>query len=154
VKIREFQPNDSAATAELFRDTIRRINSQDYSPDQIRAWASEDMDVGTWCSTLERGHTLLIESTNDELLGFITAQLDGNIHLLYVHADHQRQGLGSRLLSHAKEYAQLSGIKRLCADASITARPFFERHGFFVTQEQRLLKRGVDFVNYFMEKHL
>lgn len=38
--------------------------------------------------------------------------------------------------------AERAGIVRLFAEVSITARPFFERHGFGVLAEQQVVVRG------------
>lgn len=42
----------------------------------------------------------------------------------------------------------------LTTNASITARPFFERFGFVVLAEQHPVTRGVRLTNYRMEKRL
>lgn len=154
MKIRKFKSKDSAATAELFRDTVRRVNSKDYSPEQINVWAPEDLENDAWLSRLEKAHIFVMESAIGAVLGFITIELDGYIDLLYVHADHQRRGVGSRLLAHAEKQAQICGIKRFHTEASITALPFFESHGFLVSKEQKARKQGVHFINYRMEKQL
>jgi putative acetyltransferase len=43
---------------------------------------------------------------------------------------------------------------RLFAEVSTTARPFFEANGFVVLAPQVVTVRGVDFVNYRMERVL
>lgn len=45
-------------------------------------------------------------------------------------------------------------VPRLFAEVSITARPFFERHGFVVLTEQQVLVREVALTNYRMERWL
>jgi hypothetical protein len=42
----------------------------------------------------------------------------------------------------------------LFTEASITARPFFEAEGFVVLSPQVVISRGVEFVNYRMERVL
>jgi putative acetyltransferase len=44
------------------------------------------------------------------VLGFVTLSDDGHLSLLYVSADHQRQGLGGRLLDTALNQAGRLGI--------------------------------------------
>ena len=51
--IREYKPGDATALLRLFRDTVRRINSSDYSEYQIQAWASDEMDPDVWASRLQ-----------------------------------------------------------------------------------------------------
>ena len=45
ITLRPYRPNDAPALLALFRDTIRRVNSRDYSRAQIAAWASDDIDT-------------------------------------------------------------------------------------------------------------
>lgn len=48
VTLRPYRPEDAPALLSLFRDTIRRVNSRDYSAEQIAAWASDDIDPARW----------------------------------------------------------------------------------------------------------
>jgi len=152
MRIRKYQPDDALKTAELFRDTVKRINRRDYSSDQIDAWAPDNIDIDAWSSRLQKSHTYLAESEDGGLLGFITVDQEGCLDLLYCHADHQRQGVGSRLWSHAQRQAQSGGLSYWFTEASITARPFFEKHGFKILKVQEVQKCGVSFVNYRMGK--
>ena len=43
-------------------------------------------------------------------------------------------------------------VLRIPVEASITAKSFFEAHGFTVIASQVVTLRGVDFVNYRMER--
>ena len=52
------------------------------------------------------------------------------------------------------EWAKERGIKRLFTEASVTARPFFERCGFHVVRMQVVQTRGVEMPNLQMERAL
>ena len=52
-------PSDAAAILALFKDTIRRVNSRNYVPEQIRAWASDEIDHVAWA---QRFGSQLLES--------------------------------------------------------------------------------------------
>ena len=52
------------------------------------------------------------------------------------------------------EIAHSQKISKIFAEVSITARPFFEKHGFTVTEEQKVSIKGVEFINFKMEKVL
>jgi putative acetyltransferase len=47
-----------------------------------------------------------------------------------------------------------SSLSRIFTEASITARPFFERAGFQLITQQTVEHNGVSFVNCRMEKFL
>ena len=38
--LRRFRPEDLPEIADLFSDTIHRVNCKDYTPEQIRVWAA------------------------------------------------------------------------------------------------------------------
>ena len=87
-------------------------------------------------------------------IGFAELERDGHIDRVYVSADHQRRGIGRQLLAAVVAKARRSCLGRLFAEASITARPFFEAHGFAVLAPQVVTCRGVEFVNFRMERVL
>jgi putative acetyltransferase len=79
------------------------------------------------------------------------------LDLLFVHADYQRRGIAAALYSHAEAQAQQYGVQHVWTQASLTARPFFERVGFVVIAEQTVrssVRADVTFTNYRMEKLL
>jgi putative acetyltransferase len=153
VTLRPYRPDDAAALLALYRDTIRRVNSRDYSPAQIAAWASDDIDPARWSSRFD-GRFVALAEEDGQPVGFVDMESCGHIDRLFVSADHQGRGIGRQLLVAGVAEARRTGIVRLCTEASITARPFFEAQGFVVVSPQVVTVRGVDFVNYRMERVL
>ena len=134
-------------------DTVRTVNRRDYSAEQVAAWAPEVPDREAWLARLVAPWTLVAEDGNlggDAITGFGQLRSDGRVDLLYVHADRQRRRIGSLLLERLVEIARCQAMPQLTVEASITARPFFERAGFETVAEQNVERRGVDFVNYLM----
>ena len=74
--------------------------------------------------------------------------------MLYVHPDLQSQGVASMLLGRLEASAEARGLVRLSTEASITARPFFERRGFRVLAAQDVIRRGQALANFQMERRL
>ncbi|HLW67507.1 MAG TPA: GNAT family N-acetyltransferase [Gemmataceae bacterium] len=153
VILRAYRLNDAPALLALVRDTIRRVNSRDYSPDQIRAWASDDIDAQVWAGRFA-GRFVAVAEEAGRPVGFADLEPNGHIDRFFVSADHQRRGVGRLLLSAVVAEVQRLGIARLFTEASITARPFFESQGFVVLTPQVVSLRGVEFVNYRMERVL
>ncbi|MBA4191138.1 MAG: GNAT family N-acetyltransferase, partial [Planctomycetaceae bacterium] len=89
-----------------------------------------------------------------QAIGFADLEPDGHIDRFFVHADHQGCGVGSTMMKSLVAEAMRTNCQRLFAEVSITARPFFERHGFTVLAEQEVVVRGVALTNYRMERHL
>lgn len=153
VAIRPYQLADAPALLTLFRDAIRRVNSRDYSPQQIAAWASDDIDPQAWAARFEQRFAIVAE-LDGRIAGFTELEPDGHIDRFYVSADHQRLGVGKSLLEALVSEALSTGVSRLHAAVSITARPFFASQGFSVIARQTVVVRGVEFVNFRMERQL
>lgn len=153
VRIRSIQPGEAPLLLELFRETIRRVNARDYSPEQIAAWASDEIDEAAWEGRFA-GRFVAVAEWDGQLAGFAELEPDGHLDRFYVSADHQRRGVGRALLDAVEEEARRLGIGRLVVEASITARPFFEAGGFAVLSPQVVLLRGVEFRNDRMARPL
>jgi len=137
----------------LFRDTIRRVNSRDYSPNQIAAWSSDDIDPVRWFERFV-GRFVPIAEEEGRVVGFAELEPNGHMDRVYVSADHQRRGIGRQLLDAIVAEAWRMGLDRLFTEASITARPFFESQGFVMLSPQVVSCRGAEFINYRMERKL
>lgn len=87
-------------------------------------------------------------------LGYADCQSDGLIDHFFVHHQHQRQGVGNLLMARIEEHAGSVGIEVLTSNVSITARPFFERHGFSVVRQQQVEVRGESLTNFRMSRTL
>ena len=150
ITLRPYRPDDALALLAMVRDTIRRVNSRDYSPAQIAAWASDDIDTVSWAGRFTGRYVPVAEEAGRPV-GFAELEPDGHIDRVYVSADHQRRGIGRQLMAAVMAEARRVGLARLFTEASITARPFFATQGFMVLAPQVVMCRGVEFVNYRME---
>jgi putative acetyltransferase len=153
VTLRRYRPDDAPVLLALFLGTIRRVISRDYSPAQIAAWASDDIDPVVWAERFTGRFVPVVEEAG-RLVGFADLETDGHIDRVYVSADHQSRGIGRQLLAAVVAEARRLRLARLFTEASISARPFFEAHGFAVLAPQVATCRGSEFVNYRMERVL
>ncbi|MFJ2975312.1 GNAT family N-acetyltransferase [Kluyvera sp. NPDC087067] len=143
--IRCYRESDFPALCQIFLRAIRETASQHYSPSQIAAWAQ--VDEARWRQKMAESR-VLVATVDARPVGFITA-MGNDIDLLFVAPDYSRQGVASALLDAL--FAQIP-TGTLTVEASITARPCFEQHGFVIVAEQEVQARGETFVNYRMEK--
>lgn len=150
-KIRPYVASDWQQVRQLFYDTVYAINARDYSPEQLEAIAPLNDEKKRMQASLETTYTLIAEK-NNVVIGFANITNDGYIDHLYVHKDHQGQGVGSQLLKALEHKAQELGLQRLYTHASITARPFFEHAGYQVIEEQQIERNGIFLTNFVMEK--
>ncbi|WP_435016292.1 GNAT family N-acetyltransferase [Tundrisphaera sp. TA3] len=150
IALRPYRPDDAPALLALFRDTIRRVNCRDYDPEQVAAWASDEIDPAAWAARFQGRFVVVAEGP----AGFAELEPDGHIDRFFVSADHQRRGVGASLLDAVEAEARRRGIGRLFLESSLTARPFFEARGFTHLARQVVTCRGVAMVNDRMERRL
>lgn len=126
----------------------------DYTAAQIEAWSQPNTrDLGEWnVSMLSR--MSFVAEVDGHVVGFSDVDREGYIHMMFVAPNYQRHGIAGVLLKHAEQRARAGGATALSANVSITARPFFERHGFVVEAERHAEVRGVTMLNFSMRKVL
>lgn len=151
--VRKATQNDAHEIMWLFYNTVRTINRQDYSQEQVEAWAAPEPNAEKWA---ERQQTRLVYVAEQEgqIVGFAELERSGHIDCFYCHHQFQRQGVGTELLHQLVAVAEGLEIDCLFTEASITAHPFFERQGFSTLAAQEVVHRGVKFLNYRMERCL
>jgi putative acetyltransferase len=153
IQIREGTRADLSVLQQLYYHTIRTVNRRDYSPPQIEMWSSFAWDEAGWLERLatQRFFVALMEQT---VVGFASLEADGHIDLFFIHADYQGQRIGSRLMADLEAIVRQVNCPRMYAEVSVTARPFFQRQGFSIVEEQRVERQGIEFQRYLMEKPL
>jgi len=156
MEVRRFLESDISEVVTLFYETVHEVNKQDYLQAQLDAWAPQDeaaQKVVAWKDSMLRNITFIAESSG-QIIGFADVTYEGELDRLYVHKDNQRRGIASALLKNLEAEADRLGLKEIRTDASITAKPFFERHEYRVVQSQIVERRGVKLDNYKMIKKL
>jgi putative acetyltransferase len=149
--LRKFELRDTEQIARLFHDTIRIVNLRDYTQEQIEAWAPADIHFRNWAKFCSSRCTMVAERSG-QVVGYGQLERNGHIDHFYVHHQHQRQGVGNGISAAIEMEARNHGIQRLFTEASLTARPFFDRMGYELVREQTVICRGQAFINYVMEK--
>jgi putative acetyltransferase len=154
VLIRPYAIGDAAQTLSTFLAAVTVTAAADYSPQQIAAWSAPDeRRLDEWNHGLAARGTI-VALLDGELAGFSDVNAEGYIDMMFVGPRHGRRGVASALLAEVERRAAELGASQLSTNASITARPFFERHGFETVAEQHPVTRGVLMTNYAMRKSL
>lgn len=153
MQIRLFEPEDTQQIAQLFHNTVRKINIQDYSEKQVAAWSPDDIYFRNWSKICSDRFTY-VAVENLQIIGFGELETNGHIDCFYVHHNYQRQGVGSKIYQAIEIKARELKLTRLFTKASIPAQPFFVNQGFVVIKQQQVFCRGVPFINFLMEKLL
>ncbi len=145
--IREYQSSDCEVLAELFYNTVHRINVKDYTKEQLDVWATGNVDLEKWNQSFEE-HYSLVAIGDEVIIGFGDIDKAGYLDRLFVHSDYQRKGIATAICNQLEQAVQGS----IVTHASITARPFFEKRGYRVIKEQQVERQGIFLTNFIMEK--
>jgi putative acetyltransferase len=153
-EIRAYRSEDADATLAVFLDAVAVTAAADYSPEQIDAWARAGLRNATdWDRALSDRNSY-VAIVGGAIAGFSDVSASGYIDMMFVSSRFARRGVASALLKELETEALTAGAPALSADVSITARPFFERHGFTVEVEQRPVVGGIQMTNFHMVKPL
>ena len=152
IQLERYQPGEAAALAELFYQTVHAVCTGDYTPAQLEAWADGQVNIAAWEKSF-LAHDTLVARMDGKIVGF--ADLDGGyLDRLYVHKEHQRQGVATALVQSLEGQAAAQGQVQITTHASVTARPFFEKRGYRVIREQQVERKDLLLTNFVMEKTL
>ena len=151
MQIRVYTPEHAAEVADLVHEAVQAIDAASYSREEKEAWAPTPPDYDQWRSRLA-GKGIYVAIIADKVVGVMDLESDGYIDFAYTHPQFQAQGIAGALYRHIEGLAHAMGMQRLYVDASIVARPFFERRGFAVVRQNRIQRSGQVLVNYTMEK--
>ena len=151
--LRRYIQRDLEEIVRLYYETVHTINAGDYTPEQLDAWTGSRMDREAWDASLRSHHSLVAEKAG-KIIGFDDMDTTGYLDRLYVHKDSQWQGVASALCGCLEEWVWEKGGRLVTTQASITARPFFERRGYCLLREQQVERQGLLLTNYVMEKRL
>jgi putative acetyltransferase len=149
--IRKFQHGDESELRDIFFNTVRKVNSKDYSEVQVNAWAPVEYDQAAWQQRI-RAINPFVAMLNSDIVGYADIQDDGYVDHFFCHWNYQGKGVGKALMHALITAGQQKGLARFYAHVSITAKPFFEHFGFKVVKRQQVEIRGHTLTNYVMEK--
>ena len=139
---------------ELFRTTVLTVNSKDYTKEEVEDWTSCGDSVAHWKNLLAKNDYVGAIDRQGKIIGFSSMNAEGYLHSMFVHKDQQGKGVATLLLSEVEKIARKYDVHKINVEASITARPFFEKHGYKVVKEQKAKANRLWLTNYVMEKAL
>jgi putative acetyltransferase len=153
VRLRPYTDADADATLAVFRRAVRTTAARDHSAEQLAAWAPDSIDRDEWHARRRERRTVVADD-DGRVVGFTDVDATGYVDMMYVDPDAGRRGVATALLAWAVEEATRAGAVSVRTHASITARPFFEAHGFRVDEVRHPVRNGVTFENFAMSRPL
>lgn len=146
--IREYQTSDCKEIAELFYNTVHKVNAKDYTKEQLDVWATGQVDLEKWNQSLQE-HYSIVAVEDEVIVGFGDIDKTGYLDRLFVHADYQGRGIATAICNQLEQVV----LGNITTHASITAKPFFEKRGYKVVKKQQVERQGIFLTNFCMKKN-
>ncbi len=151
LKIYRATKQDIGTITQLFRDTIQNVNSKDYSTDETEDWSSWWTAHDKWEEKIE-AQFFIKAILEDKLVGFSSLTTDGYLDFMFTHKDYQRRGVAGNMIRIIERKAKEQGNEVIYSDVSITAKRFFEKHGYVVEKQQLKRSKKKELINFRMAK--
>ncbi len=139
---RQALESDLEALVVVFTTAVHALAGGAYTAEQCHAWAPIPPDAEGWRSRLS-GLKVMLACEGEQLAGFIGYARSGHVDLLFTAPPFARRGVATALFGAACADMRRAGAQRLSTEASLAARPFFERQGLTVVGEEEVLRQGV-----------
>lgn len=138
LQIRTAKLTDAPAIHHLHTRSVQTLCRSHYTPVQIAGWIGRRQPAG-YLPAIEREEMFVAEIAGT-LAGFGHA-VAGEVVALFVDPAWTGRGVGRQLLTHALALAQGDEERPVLLEATLNARPFYERCGFQMV-EQKTIQRG------------
>jgi len=135
ISIREFRQGDEFQIKWLHYHTVREVNGEDYTGEQIESWSPKNVSPRRWFLELSKSFAYVATEEGGGIVGFGDIDSRGKIKRLYVDKDAQGVGVGTMLLEELEVKARDVGRNCVSLDSTITARKFYESHGYVFLEE-------------------
>ena len=152
--IRVALQSDTVELKQVFQNTVLAINRRDYSQAEVEDWASCGDNLANIKDMIKTHYFIVAVNQQSEIVGFSSITSQGYLHSMFVHKNFQSEGIATMLLNEIEQYAITNGIMRITSEVSLTARPFFEKKGYIVEEEQKRKANKLSLTNFWMAKQM
>ncbi len=153
IKIKKAQPENARRISTLVRQTLEKINMNDYPRPAIDLLKKENSPKQI-IESLEKRKVFVL-TKQDKILGCIYINLkSGRVGGLYIDHKHLGQGYGSKLMQFIEKFAKSKKINKIILHPTETAYPFYKKLGYKVIKQDFWEGPGFKTKSKTMEKKL
>ena len=138
ITIRKAKQEDRESIWRVHIRAIKEVCKSHYSENELEAWTGVlkpsryTADIGN--------RTFLVAKDRENIVGFGRLNLEnGKIEAVYVCPDHNRQGIGRKILNALERAAQDSNLATLYLWAALNAIPFYRSQGYTEQGQKKYL---------------
>jgi GNAT superfamily N-acetyltransferase len=124
---------DARGILEAHFSAVHQTAAKDYPLEIRRAWSTPVTPerIDDYLKNVLPNETTVVAEVNTRIAGFgVIIESIGELRAVYVAAEFGNQGVGSALLHELERLAKERGCRELHMDSSLTAAPFYLRHGY------------------------
>lgn len=138
---------------EIFHCSVHEVACSHYSPQQLCAWSPGVYPGAAWESRIENNQPFVAE-VNGIAIAYADIQPSGYIDQFFVASQAVGKGVGAALMRQLEHWAIENGMRRIYANVSLSAQPFFTRCGFKIEAEQEVTIGKISLRNARMYKDI
>lgn len=117
----------------VIRSAVEGIAAKEYPPEVIVSWGLDNEKTRIKQQELIRNDEELtwVACRGEAIVGFSAfSPKTEELRAVYIAVEVARMGVGSKLLELVETKAKELGLSKLTMHSSLTAAPFYERHGY------------------------
>ena len=131
------EPRDAEPAVAVLRRSITELCVPDHrnDPATLQAWLA-NKTVENFLSWLTSANNFcVVTELDNEVNGVGLVNRDGEVQLCYIAPESQHHGFGGAILTALEQQAGVWGLDKLRLGSTLSARAFYERHGYRPTGE-------------------
>lgn len=137
MRVRKATTRDAREVYRVHEASIIELGVEAYDDEQVAAWGAgrspDDYEFdgpGAFLVAEADGRVVGFGSVTPSPGDHLDTPVDAEVTAVYVHPDHARRGVGSRLLRALETVARVWDARTLALHASLNAVEFYEQAGF------------------------
>lgn len=150
VRFREAEPSDAQTLRWTKHAAIDSIRTDEYTDDERRAWKPDSQAVPDFRRAIDsETFEVLVAETDGETAGYgVLNRPAERIDAVFVHPEHDRQGIATSLVKQLESRARMDGIDSVTLVSSLNAESFYDRLGYRTvgTDTRSIGGRDIQFV--------